>query len=176
MSMSGLQLVFMTARPALVRFLAARGVPLDEAEDIAQELYIKLDTQPIGPVTEPRAYLYRMANNLLLDRRRAALRRARRDELWCGARGGGLLDFDDRPSAEDVLIGRERLQTVTGALATLPDRTVEAFRRFRIDGVSQKAIAADLGISVSAVEKHLQRAYHVVIAARQRLDAELTVP
>jgi RNA polymerase sigma-70 factor (ECF subfamily) len=46
------------------------------------------------------------------------------------------------------------------------------FRRFRIEGEQQRAIAAELGISISAVEKHLARAYKDISAARLRLDEE----
>jgi len=54
----------------------------------------------------------------------------------------------------------------------LPERTRTIFRRFRLDGEPQRQIAADLGISVSAIEKHLTRAYEAVAAAKLRLDGD----
>ncbi len=54
----------------------------------------------------------------------------------------------------------------------MPERTRTIFRRFRIDGQQQSVIAAELGISVSAIEKHLARAYKEISAARLRLDEE----
>ena len=172
----GLLAVFMDVRPALGRFLAVRGAQFAEVEDVLQELYIKLAGQTSGPIAEPRAYIYRMAHNLLLDRHRAAARRHRREENWSGTRQGATSDQDASPSVETVLLDRERLKAVTDAIATLPERSIDIFRRFRIDGQSQKAIASDLGISISAVEKHLQRAYRIVLEARQRIDADLSVP
>lgn len=157
-----LRSLFMASRPALLRFLRARGASPEEAEDLIQDLYLKLDSQPIGDVAEPRAYLYRMADNLMLDRRRASQRRDRREEAWSDLDGAGA-----RPATDDALIAQEQLSLVSAALATLPERTVEIFRRFRIEGERQKDIAAGLDISVSAVEKHLQRAYEVVLAFRQ---------
>lgn len=170
-----LKSLFMASRPALLRFLRVRGASAEEAEDLVQDLYVKLDSQPISSVAEPRAYLYRMADNLMLDRRRASLRRERREDAWSDN------DSDvTAPSAhvatDDVLIAREQLRLVTAALATLPERTSEIFRRYRIEGERQKAIAADFNISVSAVEKHLQRAYEVVLAAKTCLDAEISPP
>ncbi|WP_138921377.1 sigma factor-like helix-turn-helix DNA-binding protein, partial [Novosphingobium pentaromativorans] len=53
---------------------------------------------------------------------------------------------------------------------TLPDRTAWIFRQYRIEGQSQRDIAHELGISLSAVEKHLQRAYKAVLSLRSRLD------
>jgi len=173
---NGLKDMFLQQRPALLRYLAARRLAPDEAQDLLQDLFVKLAAGATGPVGEPRAYLYRMAENLLLDRRRAASRRSGREQAWTTAQLGAAGDADDRPSAEQVLIGRERLAAVTRALAALPERTVQVFRRYRIDGVAQKEIAAELGISLSAVEKHLQKAYQVVVETQQRLDADTHCP
>ncbi len=135
-----------------------------------QDLFLKLETQAMGPVAEPLPYLCRMADNLLVDLRRSAAARSVREEAWMDTQFGS--EMDDRPSAEQVLIGRQRLAMISSALAALPDRTIIAFRRFRIDAIPQKQIAAELGISVSAVEKHLQKAYQVVVDAQAKLDAD----
>jgi RNA polymerase sigma-70 factor (ECF subfamily) len=50
-------------------------------------------------------------------------------------------------------------------LRSLGERTDYIFRRHRVEGIPQRDIAAELGISLSAVEKHLQRAYRAVQAA-----------
>jgi RNA polymerase sigma-70 factor (ECF subfamily) len=167
---SGLKQLLFEMRSALLRMLSARGAAPDEAEDLLQELFVRLETQAIGPVGEPRAYLYRMADNLFLDRRRAETRRSVRERRW------GEQESDPRPTPERELQGRERLAMVSAALAALPERTVDIFRRFRLDGQSQRLIAGDLGISLSAVEKHLQRAYRAVTDIRARLDAEFAPP
>ncbi|PSJ20094.1 RNA polymerase subunit sigma-70, partial [Halomonas sp. ND22Bw] len=57
---------------------------------------------------------------------------------------------------------RSQLRIVEGAIADMPERMAIALRRFRIDGEPQRAIAAELGISVSGVEKLLQRAYRII--------------
>jgi RNA polymerase sigma-70 factor (ECF subfamily) len=167
---SGLKQLLFEMRAALLRMLAARGAAHDEAEDLLQELFLRIETQAIGPVGEPRAYLYRMADNLFLDRRRGEMRRQAREERW------GDLATEQAPSPEREAMGRERLALISAALAALPERTVEIFRRFRIDEESQRVIADDLGISLSAVEKHLQRAYRAVADIRARLDAEIEAP
>src|SRR3954470_634578 len=163
-------------RAALLRYLIARRVPAEEAEDILQDLVVKLAGHGSGPVAEPRAYLYRMAENLLLDRIRSEGRRRGRERAWVSAQAGAALDTDDRPSPEQALIARERLALVSAALAALPERTSLVFRRYRIDGTPQREIAAEFGISLSAVEKHLQRAYQIVVEAQRRLDAEPSAP
>ncbi|MCY7279450.1 MAG: RNA polymerase sigma factor [Sphingomonas bacterium] len=170
-----LQSLFLASRPALLRFLRSRGAATDEAEDLLQDLYLKLERQLASNITEPRAYLYRIADNLWLDRRRGTQSRARREEAWLDASFANTSPSSSIAS-DDALIAQEQLRLVAAALATLPTRTMEVFRRFRIDGERQKVIAADLGITVSAVEKHLQRAYEVVLAAKVRSDAEYDVP
>ena len=170
---SGLKAAFFALRPMLIRLLRAQGAA-DDAEDLAQELFLKLDTATTGPVDDPRAYLCRMASNLLLDRRRSSVSRSRREQEWGIGGKGSAVEIDDEPSAEDRLIARERLKSVSAALAALPERTVAIFHRFRLDGETQRAIADDLGISLSAVEKHLQRAYRSVIDAKLKLDVEST--
>ena len=158
-------------RAALLRYFIARRVPPEEAEDVLQDLVVKLESHASGPVAEPRAYLYRMAENLLLDRIRSEGRRRGREQAWVAAQAGAALDQDDRPSPERTLIAREQLALVSAALAALPERTSLVFRRYRIDGMPQREIATELGISLSAVEKHLQKAYRTVVEAQMLLDA-----
>ena len=175
-AISGLQGAVLHYRPELLRFLAARRATADEAEDILQDLYVKVRGLQGGPVAEPRAYLYRMTANLLLDRRRTAARRTVRERHWTDAQLGSEQELDERPTAEQELAAREELAIVSRAIGDLPERTRDILRRYRIDGDGQREIAAALGISLSAVEKHLQRAYRVVVEARARLDADLNAP
>lgn len=170
----GLKALFFENRPILLRFLAARRATPDEAEDVLQDLFVRLETHPVGPVAQPIPYLCRMADNLLVDHRRSAAARAVREEAWVDARFGS--EVDDSPSPERLLIGREALAAMTRALAELPERTVQIFRRYRIEGAPHRQIAAELEISVSAVEKHLHKAYQAVVAAQVALDAETPHP
>lgn len=172
MSHNGLLGAFMDLRPALQRYLMMRGAAVDEAEDILQEVYLKLSAGGIGSVDQPRAYLYRMTNNHFLLHRRTADRRTRREEDWVDAHSGEPRELDDQPSAETHLIARQQLAILQGALDALPERTRTIFRRFRLDGEPRRQIAADIGISVSAVEKHLARAYEAITAAKLGFDED----
>jgi RNA polymerase sigma factor (sigma-70 family) len=175
MDNNGLEAVFMANRPALERFLRARCGDATEAEDLIQDLWLKLPSAH-GPVSEPLAYIYRMADNLVLDRRRSAGRRERRDDAWSDLSGSGNGGMSDLPSVEHTLIARERLVIVETALTGLGERTFSIFRRYRIDGVGQRDIAIEQGISLSAVEKHLQKAYQVILQLRYSMDADLEQP
>jgi RNA polymerase sigma-70 factor (ECF subfamily) len=46
------------------------------------------------------------------------------------------------------------------------------FRKFRIEGVGQRDIAQQLGVSLTTVEKDLQKAYRAMTALRQQFDTE----
>jgi RNA polymerase sigma-70 factor (ECF subfamily) len=168
----GLKAAYTEHRAGLARFLAARRVPAEEAEDLLQDLYVKLDGLHTGPIAEPRAYLFRMLDNLLLDQRRSAARRKGREELWMSTQDGTESGRDESPSAEAILMARQKLDMVLAALNELPQRTVEIFRYYRIDDWPQKRIAGHFGISVSAVEKHLQRAYRAVAEIQQQVDED----
>ena len=166
---SGLSAVLIANRAPLLRFLRARGAG-EDAEDIFQELWLKVERLvPEGPIADPRAYLFRMADNLMHDRVRASMRRAHRERAWSET-GYDPAGRDEAPSPERALEARERLQRVELALATLGERSQSIFRRFRIDGITQSRIAQEEGISVSAVEKHLQRAYRLVAAVAGEED------
>jgi RNA polymerase sigma-70 factor (ECF subfamily) len=167
---AGLEQVYLLNRPVLLRFLRARGAG-EAAEDLLQELWLKAFAGVSGPVRDPLPYLYRVANNLMLDRRRAELRQVRRDHEWSGSEEAKGEPASEAPSDERALIALGELQLVTVTLAALGERTEMVFRRFRVEGASQRQIADELGISLSAVEKHLQRAYRALIELRRRLDA-----
>ena len=77
-SPDGLEAVFLANRDKLLRFLVARGAG-DDAEDLLQDMWMKLEAKDLGPVSDPLPYLYRMANNLMLDRYRSSSRRERRE-------------------------------------------------------------------------------------------------
>ena len=103
-----LKSLFMETRPALLRFMQQRGASADEAEDLIQELYLKLESFRAGPIAEPRAYLYRMANNLLLDRRRSSARRVRLEEQWSDSGSTTKsLEADEAVAADNAIIAQQ---------------------------------------------------------------------
>ena len=74
---------------------------------------------------------------------------------------------------EKIAIERDQLRHMLREIEKLPERTRQIFIDFRLNDITQKQIAANLGISISAVEKHLQRAYRVVMDCREKDDAGL---
>jgi RNA polymerase sigma-70 factor (ECF subfamily) len=163
----GLQRVVLNERARLLRFLIARGAG-DDAEDLLQDLWQRVSASPAQPIADPVSYLFRAAENLMRDLRRSTTSRERRQFDWQDSRPAA----DEEPLGERVLIARARLRDVDEALAALGPRVERVFRRYRIDGIGQAAIARELGISLSSVEKDLQKAYRALAGLKRRFDAE----
>jgi RNA polymerase sigma-70 factor (ECF subfamily) len=83
-------------------------------------------------------------------------------------------DFHGREEidAERVLSGMEELDAAAAALLSLPERTRTIFLLRRLEGYSYRDIAGHLGISVSAVEKHLVKAIrHLAVERDKQRDS-----
>lgn len=158
---------YLEQRDALGRFFRARLGAHADVEDLLQDLYLKVSAiEPDRDVREPRAYLYRLASNLMMDRWRSASRSAVRDGAWrlVAHQTGMSEDVDDAPSAEAVVAGRERLAALIAALPGLPEKTQRVFRMHKFEGLSYAEVATALGISRSSVEKHMMDALRMLIA------------
>lgn len=157
---AGLEAVFNQLRPALLRRAAAMGAAGD-AEDVVQDVWLKARALR-APVGNPEAYLFRMVYTAVLDRRRGARRSAARDAAW-SAPVDPVQDAGHLADAERRLIATETLRTVEARLAALGDPAAAIFRRHRLDGLTQRRIAEEFGMGLSTVEKHLRRAYAVLL-------------
>ena len=169
---AGLRKLLGAMRSELTRFMLSRQCDPAEVEDLLQDLYVKLVSVRTGPVSNPRAYLYQMANNLLHDHRRGRRRQQERDDHWTRQRLGSDLERDTEPTPEEKAIARDELNRVNKMIASMPERTAQILKLYRLDGISQKAIASRMDLSLSAVEKHLQRAYRKLLHLRQAMDGE----
>lgn len=160
----------MALRPNLIRFFAARAGSPSAAEDLAQELYLKL-AERSGTIEaeNPSALLYRMALNLVRDRARSEARAALRDADWRGATRSSLggEDLAEEPPADEATASRQRLRQLVEAVAALPPQMRRAFTLHKLEGLSQAETAEAMGLSVKSVEKH-------VSAALKNLTARLS--
>lgn len=156
---SGLAAVFAQEKEALARFLRARCGNDDEADDMLQELWLKVDGVPSGPIGNGRAYLFRMANNLVLDQRRSRMRAMKRDRAWLGdADTAPDMRPDPAPLADTAIAASQEAEILRRAIEELPPGARHALRLYRFEERSQSEIAAIMGISRSGVEKHLATA------------------
>lgn len=148
-------------QPKLLRTLFRRLGNRDDAEDLAQESFVRLAAAGKAlPLDEQGPYLQRIAQNLSHDLWRSSAARQQID----------LVAFDDSetPAAD---IGsdancpytcterRQRLERLRLALDELPERQREAFVLHRFDDLTQDEVAERMGISRRMVVKHLSRAF-----------------
>jgi RNA polymerase sigma factor (sigma-70 family) len=160
---AGLAALVSAYRPDLRAFLAARCGDPGEADDLLQELWLKVAHLPSAPIANGRAYLFRVANNLVLDRVRARHRAMRRDRAWLDeGTSATLAATEDRPDpapqADDVLMRQQEAALVRRAIAELPPAARRALELHRIEGRGQAEVAQMMGISRSGVEKNLANA------------------
>ncbi len=144
-------------RGSLLRYFGRRMREPSEIEDMVQEVFVRLIKRGGTSALEREnlnAYVFETASNTLKDRlRKRVTHHADAHEPFDHTRHSDA-DF----SPEHVLLGRERLARATAVLLELPERTRVIFVLRRLEGLKYQDIAARLGISVSAVEKHMQRA------------------
>lgn len=158
---------YLEQREQLGRFFRARLGPQADVEDLLQDLYMKVSVvAPSHEVREPRAFLYRLASNLMMDRLRSSRRSAVRDGAWrlVTHATDRSEDTDDAPSAEAIVAGRQRLARLTAAVETLPAKTAKVFRLHKFEGLSYAEVAVRLEISRSSVEKHMMDALRYLSA------------
>ncbi|HEY4030072.1 MAG TPA: sigma-70 family RNA polymerase sigma factor [Caulobacteraceae bacterium] len=148
---------------ALLRRVAS-ATRADDAEDLLHAAFVKLqEYRDRATITNPAAYLVRTAVNLAHDEHRgpaAREGRLRTDPI-------GLVD--DMPLQDEVFAARARLVRVQRALGELSPRTRQVFLMHRLERMKYREIADQLGITVSAVEKHIAKAA-LFLAERMKDD------
>jgi RNA polymerase sigma-70 factor, ECF subfamily len=148
----------------LYRMLGSR----EEAEDAAQEAFLSLHRHGHRFRRESRfsTFLYRVAANAALNRRRSRGRaRAREIELAQRHESGAPIHVGPR-DPEDAAHGVEIQQRVQEALQTLPDELRVAVVLYDIEGLSYKDIALALDIPEGTVKSRIHRAR---LGLRERL-------
>ena len=153
-------------RGPLMVFFMRRQFTRPEAEDLTQEVFLRMVGRDGAEAPEnPDVYVFQIAANLLRDRARRSLTRHSDDHTSLDApadlTAAGLTDHpglvEDR-GPERVLLAQESLAQALRALDELGERTRHIYVLHRLEKMRHKEIAALLGLSVSAVEKHIIRA------------------
>ncbi|MBY3595597.1 sigma-70 family RNA polymerase sigma factor [Rhizobium bangladeshense] len=135
------------------------------SEDIFQDGVIKAYGVNVEGVRCPIGYAFRMVYNLALDESR------RRRQQMNNYRSIDQVQEITAPipTVLDQLVAAETLRDVLASLEALPKRTNDAFIRHRLNGVPQKDIAAELGVSRTLVN-------FMIKAAEQHCHSAITEP
>ncbi|WP_088684014.1 sigma-70 family RNA polymerase sigma factor [Rhizobium sp. R635] len=135
------------------------------SEDIFQDGVIKAYGVNVEGIRCPIGYAFRMVYNLALDESR------RRRQQMNNYRSIDQVQEITAPipTVLDQLVAAETLRDVLASLEALPKRTNDAFIRHRLNGVPQKDIAAELGVSRTLVN-------FMIKAAEQHCHSAITEP
>jgi RNA polymerase sigma-70 factor (ECF subfamily) len=154
--------LFREHNAALLRFAAAKLGSEQEARDVAQEAYVRLlQLDRPETISYLRAFLFKIASNLAMDR----LRARRRMPPAPAVTDEDLVAFDLSP--ERQCAGQEMVAVLKQALEELPVKCRDIFVLHRVEGLSRAEIAIRMGLGERMVRLYMARALEHV---RRRLD------
>ncbi len=135
-----------------------------DAEDIIQDAFHNiLRVEQMDDIENPKAYLYKTATNLALDR----IRRQGRHNDYLAMQDS---EVADEKSPERSVLAAGDLQRLESALEQLPEKYRKTFLLSRVESKSYKQISAQLGIPQSTVEKHIIKTLKYL---RDHVDTEV---
>lgn len=156
--------LFREHNEALIRFLRGRVGSHNEAREVAQEAYVRLlSLDEPGAVSYLRAFLFKTAANIAIDRRR-------RHQKYDSVAGHELFtELTESRTPERQLSGEQALRHLGILIEAMPAKCRESFVMNQIQGLDAATIAARLGITDSMVRKYVVRA---LLHCRQFIDLE----
>jgi RNA polymerase sigma-70 factor (ECF subfamily) len=156
--------LFREHNEALIRFLALRLRSQQEAREVAQEAYVRvLNLEQPGAVSFLRAFLFKTAANLAVDRIRheqTARRMTKAGKFWEELAGV--------PSAEQSAANAQELSLASKLIDELPPKCRRAFLLHKVYGLEFPEIAKQMGLKERMVRNYVVRA---VMFCRAGLDA-----
>ena len=136
-----------------------------DIEDIAQEAYIRaFKVEQNDSIDHPKTLLFTIAKNIALNELRSKSRRVTDyiEESQSAQEG-------EAPSTEEEVLGLERLDIYCEAVDKLPEQCRRVYLLRKVHGMSHKAIAQRLNITVRTVERHLAKG---VLRCREQMREE----
>ena len=156
--------LFRQHNQTLVRFLDARLQNEQEAREIAQEAYVRLlELGRTGAVGFLRAYLFKIAFNLAIDRIRSRKSRSRLD----AAKLQPVEEMFEQTGVERHVLAADELRVFRASLNELPEAHRQALVLNRLEGVSTAEIGRRLGRSERMIRRYI---VHALIYCRHRVS------
>ncbi len=133
------------------------------AKDLVQNVFIKIWESPASiNIDNPESFIYQMVRNACLNYIRHLkvvdnLKSKVKDHYL----GEELYYIDLVGDKPYILIEKELEGRIIDVMNSLPEKCLVVFRLSRIDGLKNREIAEQLGISLKAVEKHISKALQI---------------
>ncbi|MTI74068.1 MAG: sigma-70 family RNA polymerase sigma factor [Stenotrophomonas sp.] len=151
--------------PALRDWLQRRLPVRQDVDDVIQETYAILAAlADVSHVRQPRAYMYSVAQSVVLQR----LRRAQVVSIEAVAEIERVAIGGEEACPERTASSRQELARIGALIDSLPDKCRQAFVLRRIEGYSQREIAQRMQISENTVEKHICKGIRVLMDSMKR--------
>lgn len=144
-------------RRRLLAFVQARGVGADAAEDLVHEVLAKAFAR-LSDLRDParlEAWLFQIARHAAVDYHRRA--RPPHQPLDPETAAEAVTDVLEQPAAE-----RRLAPCAVALLETLPLSYREAVRAAELDGLTQREVGQQLGLSLSGAKSRVQRGRHML--------------
>ena len=151
----------------LVGYLRSRLGSEQEAKEVAQEAYVRvLQLHEPGTPGLLRAYLFKTASNLAIDRLRHRRVRQRSEEQPQLFEELNTTRGESDDPAEQLL-AREQADRLLGYLQELPIKCQQVINLHRVEGFSQLDVSARLGMSERMVRRYVT---YAMVYCHLRLD------
>jgi RNA polymerase sigma-70 factor (ECF subfamily) len=157
---------YLDRRQDLVRYFRVRLRSEEAAEDLVQDIYVKIVALPADRIDNPAAFLFRLGTNLMLDQIKHRSRSGRRDAEWRAAHttAAGGEDISEVSPADVATDARRRLAVIVDVVNDLPAPVRQAFRLHKLEGLTHGETAKAMNISRSSVEKHIMLCLKRILA------------
>lgn len=143
--------------PRIQRFINSKVWCEETAADLMQDTFIRFrQADRNAEVTDPGAYLFRIARNIIVDHIRAVNAKYAPKEV---IEMSEVVDLaDDGPTMEYMAIVRADIQLTVDAVSALSNSCQRIFWLSRLHGYKNSEIAKQEGVCLSTVEKNISKA------------------
>lgn len=147
--------LFEQYRIGLMRYAVSLGVPVPDAEEVVQEVFLGLFRHlRLGRSRRNlRGWIFRVAHNLTLKRR---YEKGRQLEFRDSNAGFAAAQIDLSPNPEEVCSNAQRQQRLLAVVQALSE-VEQSCLRLRAEGLRYREIAEIHGISLGSVSTFLAR-------------------
>ena len=147
----------------LVRYLSKKVSNNEDANDLAQEALLRMyKFQQSQKLDNAKAFLFKTANNLVIDQ----IRRAKVHDRYINWENSQVAATNDdhkySPSAERTVSAEQDLDQIYRVVDDMPEKVKRAFLLHRGKDMSYSEIAQEMGVSTSMVEKHMVKALKIL--------------
>ena len=142
-------------------YLKGKFGDIDDAEDIVQEALLRVhQAQADTTIENPRAYLFKVAHNIAIDRMRENRQRRLREEKWADVHiiSDNGITLSGQPSPEAALNTEQKIALIMAAIKELPENCQRVFILHKFKELSYDEVARTTGLSKSMVGKYMMRA------------------